>query len=336
MYSEQTATDIDDIPAMILSFAADRGWTVSSNTLTRPGGGITWTLATEKASPGYHIIRCYQDGLSSPNQRHTFTCLPRVRGTSGNPQVLTPSKIHLFGNEAPFDGPDSEPFIVCVIECGYNHYRHIYIGSVVKFGDFTGGDCICMNFFNQYYSGSTPTVSWSSNFHHFMFSAKHLANNSSGSYAPVDDRAGGVLIEHADNARSWRWFDGPYTTNGSLELLDGTEVFGGHSDGVNDGLVYRGKSDYAGANILVPVNLYCSDGNYGSDYRIRPVGMVSGARLINMDGLDPGASIQVGNRNWRVFPEFRKTVDTSYGRQSGDAYWIDETSYMLGLAYPED
>ena len=335
MYSTQTATDIEDIPALIRAFAADRGWTVNGDAITRPGGGIAWTISAEKQSFGYHIIRVYQDGLTGSAERHTFTCLPRLRGTSGNPQVLTPSKVHLFGNEDPFDGPDSEPFIVCVIECGYNHYRHVYIGGVVKFGDFTGGDCICMNFVNQYYSGGSPKNSWSSDWSKFMFSAKHSAN--SGSYAPpVGDRAGGVLIDHADNARPWRWFDGPYGASGSLELLNGSEVFGGHSDGVNDGLVYRGTSDYAGANILVPVNLYCSDGDYDEDYRIRPVGMVSGARLINMDGLDPGSSIQVGNRNWRVFPEFRKTLVTSYGILPGNAYWEDETSYLLGLAYPED
>ena len=193
MYSTQTATDIEDIPALIRAFAADRGWTVNGDAITRPGGGIAWTISAEKQSFGYHIIRVYQDGLTGSAERHTFTCLPRLRGTSGNPQVLTPSKVHLFGNEDPFDGPDSEPFIVCVIECGYNHYRHVYIGGVVKFGDFTGGDCICMNFVNQYYWGGSPTNSWSSDWSKFMFSAKHSANNNSGSYAPpVGARAGGV------------------------------------------------------------------------------------------------------------------------------------------------
>jgi hypothetical protein len=52
--------------------------------------------------------------------------------------------------------------------------------------------------------------------------------------------------------------------------------------------------------------------------------------------------VEVGNDNWRVFPEFSKRTEVTalYGTSRADGgaggyYPIYETSHMLGLAYPE-
>lgn len=340
-YSEQTATSILDIPALIAAFAAARGWTVGGTTLTRPGGGRSFEITASIDGTNNRRHRLFVTDTADPTLR-TFTQMPWVDGTSGNPFVLVPTKVHLFGNDTPWDEEGSEAaWIAAVIECGYNHYRHVFIGSMVKLGNYTGGEIICSNCHSYYWWGSGGSLQFDWDYNKYMFSAKHDVANGYDS-PPELLSAGGVYIDHAANARTYRQFDGPMHSQWATSFT-GSEVLGGHADQINGGLVRRGVSDFAGSNILVPVNLYVPDSvNTLEDVRFRPIGFVPGARLIDMRGIEPGESIQVGNDNWRVFPEFSKRTDQTiyYGSSRADGgaggfYWPYESSYMLGLAYPE-
>ena len=337
-YSEQAATAVTDIPALIAAFALARGWTVAGTTLTRPGGGKSFEVTASIGGTNNRQHRLFVTDVAVPTQR-ALTQLPWVDGTNGNPFVLTPTKVHLFGNDDPWE---EEPWIAAVIECGFNHYRHVYIGNVAKIGNYTGGEIICANCFSYWWSGSAGTVDYRSGLHKYMFSAHNDASNDFET-APTGLSAGGVNVVHANNATPWRRFDGPAFSNGRLNFA-GNEVLGGATDAINSGLVRRGVSDFAGSNILVPVNLFVPDSvNFlGTDARFRPIGFLPGVRMIDMRGIEPGESIQVGNDNWRAFPEFSKRTVTFVGygtsREDGGAggfYWPHETSYMLGLAYPE-
>lgn len=331
-YSEQTATVITDIPALISAFAEARGWTRSGNTITRPGGGRSFTISATIGGTNNREHRLFVTDNAAAARR-CWTQLPWVDGVSGNPFVLVPTKVHLFGNDDPWD---EEPWIAAVIECGYNHYRHVYIGNIAKLGNYTGGEIICANLFQFTYSGGSGSVSYESDNNQYLFSARHERTSA------ANDAVGGANIVHADNANPWRIFNGPASTNSGTSF-NGTEILGGAMDAINSGLVRRGLSDFAGSNILVPVNLYVPDStNFGSDVRFRPVGFCPGVRMVDMRGLEPGESIQVGNQDWRVFPEFSKRSAQSIGygtsRPDGGAggyYPPYETSYMVGLAYPE-
>ena len=332
-YSEQTVTAVGDIPALIAAFAAARGWTVAGTTVTRPGGGRSFVITASITGTKNQQHRVFVKDTAAPTQRGCWTQMPWVDGVSGDPFVLTPTKVHLFGDDDPWG---EEPWIACVIECGFNHYRHIYIGNIVKIGNYTGGEVICANSYTFYYSGGSGTRGYNINDNQYLFSCMHERTQA------ALDNVGGANIVHADNATPWRRFNGP-TSNNSETSFNGTEIFGGAQDGINSGLVWRGLSDFAGTNILVPVNLYVPDSaKFGSDVRYRPVGFVPGVRMIDMRGVEPGESIQVGNDNWRVFPEFSKRSQTTMGygtgRPDGGAggyYPAYETSYMLGLAYRE-
>ena len=332
-YSEQVATSVLDIPALIAGFAQARGWSVSGATITRPGGGRSFEITASIAGTNNREHRVFIKDTAAPTARGAWCQMPWVDGTSGNPFVLTPTKVHLFGNDDPWD---EAPWIAAVIECGYNHYRHVYIGNIAKIGNYTGGEVISANTFRASTTGSRGTWYYESDYNQYLFSCRHERDGA------ALDSVGGANIVHADNATPWRIFNGPSGTN-AYRNFTGNEILGGAMDAINSGLVRRGISDYAGSNILVPVNLYVPDStNFGDDVRFRPVGFVPGVRMIDMRGMEPGESIQVGNDNWRVFPEFSKRTVESIGygtdRPDGGAggfYPPYETSYYVGLAYPE-
>lgn len=334
-YSEQIVTAVGDIPALIASFAANRGWGVSGTTLTRPGGGRSFEITASIDGTNNRQHRVTVANAAEPTQL-CRTQMPWINGTANNPFILTPTKLHLFGNDDPWEGA---PWIGVVIECGYNHYRHLYIGNMVKVGDYGGGEIISANHVTPTTSGSGGTYSLTTNSTKFLFSAQHSAEA-----AMSGDNSGGVFIEHEENERIYRRFHGPTGTNSRLNL-NPNMVLGGARDAINSGLVTRGLSDYAGANILVPVNLFATDSfNFsGNDVRFRPIGYPPGVRMINMQGTEPNESIEVGNENWRVFPEFSKRENTvsTYGTSrpdggAGGYHPTHETSYYLGLAYRED
>lgn len=334
-YAVNVITDIDQIPAELAAFASARGWTVVGTTITRPGGGLSFEITTAKYLPADPPVSKQQliiTDTATPTQR-AWTSLPQLDGTDlDNPVILTPTKIHMFGNDTPYD---PAPYIAFVIECGYNHYRHGYIGNMVKYGSYTGGEVISLNYFSQGFIGPDGSITFDSLDHRYGFSAR---NNAGAGTGPVGLDSGGANIVHVDNINTWRKFDGP-TTPIALNDLLGDELFGGNQDTVNSGLVRRGFSDFAGAGVLVTPLLFCSNGADGVDYRIRPLGFPAGVRLINMQDISPGDQIAVGTRQWRCFPEFQKNDATTVYRggagTSTGFWWEDETSYLVGLAYPE-
>lgn len=346
-YSVQTATDMTDLPGLVAAFALARGWTVNDTTITRPGGGRSFELYAVKRtnkfeSPHRFGVR----DTAAPQARQTWISAPQVGGTYNPPIPSPPTKVHLFGNDAPYDEEGAvAPWIGVVIEFGYNSYRHLYIGNMVKFGDYEGGEVISGNHYRQsnmnYWD---TTISFTDPFNKYLFSGGFYTSNSGnpeGNNMPSLSAGGGANIQHADNAVPWRMFGNQYRDdNNFIRNLKGDTIYGGMGDGaLAAGLVRRGVSDYAGADILIPYTLFVPNGTQGDDYRIRPVGFPAGPRAINMRNLQSEASISVGNRNWRVFGEFRRSSVQQSVRVAGDgvvgSWWDQETSYFLGVAYPE-
>lgn len=342
-YSEQITTTVTDIPALIASFALARGWSVSGTTITRPGGGKSFEITASIGGTNNRDHLVYVKDTAAPTANYVYTAMPWFNGTYLNPVVQTPTKVHLLGND-PVGSPgvyEPEPWIACIIECGYNLYRHIYIGNMVKAGDYTGGEVISANMFNRdlRYSSATGTDTYGftstsgAPAHRYLFSARFGTNG-----IPAGAGNGGVNVVHADNDTPFRIFDGPietYAQNG----FTGVSVFGGNADNVASGLVAKGLSDYAGSNILVPVNLFAPDSDLiGANVKFRPLGYVAGVRMINVSGINPGDAILVGSKTWRVFPEFSRQTETTmpYGAANPDGFYYPyETSYMIGLAYEE-
>jgi hypothetical protein len=334
MYVEQAVSSLGAIPAHVATFAAARGWGTVGVTLTRPGGGRSFTL---QASDDENRLTVF-DAADSANRRANIR-RPLLGGGLDTPVEFAPTKIHMFGDTEP------EPFIAVVVEFGFNYYRHLYIGNMVKKGSYAGGEVICGNGpIDTAVSFLGASQSYKSTYNKYLFSARHRHNNDQPSHdagvAFVGAQAGGVNVVHASNLASWRRFDGPEGGNNVANSFDGTEVFGGAADNFMLGLLQRhGRAEFGAASVLNPINLFCPAGDLDADYRIRPIGHPAGVFAVNMVGLNPGQQIVLGTQHFRVFPEWRRTLTESFARGGGGAngfYFLDETSYMLGLAYPED
>jgi hypothetical protein len=316
MYQEIAVSSVADIPAAIASFANTVGWTVSGLNLTRPGGGDQFTL--------FHTIAGTNNQLkdvgvmrAADNTHKAYCRSPRLNGSSGDlPFVPNPSKIHCIGGLTP------EPYIGVVIEFGFNLYRHLYIGNMEKLGSYTGGEVFSASNFPDTNSSLAFTINYLNNFSvQNLFSGSHVYE--------VALNSGGVKVLHADSAVTWRKFKG--AVGFGQHLGQTTEsVWGGFNDSYNDALLARGKSTYAGAGILVPINSFVARVG-GADPYFTMIGRPAGVRLVRMDGIDPSQAIEVGNKVWRCFPQFRKSDSSIVSRGS---WWnATESSYLVGLAY---
>lgn len=327
-YLEQAIVNLADLPQRIADFAALRGWTVAGRVLTRPGGGRSFEVGFTQGTNGYAQVWC-RDFLI--NTRFARFSQPRRQGTLQNPIVLAPTKVHFFGSDAPFTA-ENPAYIAVVVEFGFNCFRHMFIGNIVKVGNYDGGELISANNWSEEYNVNSRNTSFTSAGVKNLFAAGH---NHSTDNAQA---SGGLNANHPDNPAPWRIFDSSSPgTNNMLINLTGAEVFGGWSDQVNGVLAMRGFAPYAGGVVLVPINLYGSRANDGNNVRFFPFGYVPGVRLVRMDDIDPGQQIAIADQTWMVFPEMSKDSRASTQRDQGNGYYWDyETSGFLGLAYRMD
>jgi hypothetical protein len=300
-YQEISVSSVTEIPAAANAFMAANGISVPF-TLSAAIGGTN--------NQDKDVIATHANG------NRAFCRSPKLNGSQNNPFVPAPTKIHCFGGTSPVH------WCAVVIEFGYNLYRHLYLGHMEKLGDYTGGEVVAATNFPDAQSSQNFTIGYDD--------AQYLFNAAQNYAAQAG--SGGVMVTHADNPIAWRFFKAPKNIFLSLANIPGDAVLGGYADSWNDILLARARTSYAGAQILVPVNLLVSRGG-GSDGYFSPIGKPSGVRMVRMDGLDPGAQIDVGNKKWRVFPQIRKSESTSVSRGT---YWNStETSWMVGLAYLE-
>lgn len=310
------------IPA-ITAFATARGWTVSGAKVTRPGGGKTFALSYTSG-----VFRVEEDGVAANYTRFSD---PSLRGTDVNGGSVAErpavSGLHLFGDTAP------APFLVAVLEYGFNLYRHLYIGSMEIVGGYTGGEVIS----STMQRASRASLDFPLNVRrpentNWLFGGRRQTN--SGTSGQLADDAGGVNVVHASNPTPWRRFRAEIPGNGYA--FTGTEALGGLGSGFSDALVQRGRANYAGASILTPINLFAIQGANPNHHFI-PIGSPAGVRMVLMDGIDPGGEITLGNQTWKCFPQLSKQTEYLVPEQNGqNRGWAQyESSEFWGLAYPK-
>jgi hypothetical protein len=246
--------------------------------------------------------------------------------------VSLPTKIHLIGKLAGGSSNPSESFIAGVIEYGFNLYRHFYLGHIEKITAFDGGELTTGSAF-QVTGKSTRTVNYMDNGDtYYPFSANTNVNGDAGN--------GGAYINHVANAVPWRMFSsaagvGGQTIDTFLATYGGAMILGGIKDGINTGYLACGKSPFAAAQVMAPVNLYIGKRIASAQY-FQAVGRAAGARMVNMEDLEPGVEVSVGTQLWRVFPVFSKTSakSTTYVINTpSNGFPPTNTSYFMGMAY---
>jgi hypothetical protein len=326
MYSSVSVSSILDIPAEIGTFADAVGWTTD---LTLPNEPILTHPSLPGAIP--FKVRALISGTN--NQNHdvivesanpivTNTAVlrsPRLAGSSNNPTVPLPTTIHLFGSLTP------EPFIACVVEYNTNLFRHLYIGNMEKIGAYDGGEVICAS------RGAGSVLSSNVNYN-ATNAFKWLFGSRGATSAFPESQCGGVHIDHVDSPEAWRTFFGDYGST-PFDSFTSKNVSGGYNDAINDGYVSRGRSPFAGVNILVPINLYAAR-PITLDVTFRPIGRPAGVRNIHIQDIEPGQEITLGADTWKIFPAVSKRTETAMpGTSLGGNYREFETSGYLGHAF---
>lgn len=342
-YSVSAISSVNEIPALLKSFADTLGYT----TTTVSGTSVTVKHPTYTPAKVFTVSALITGSAATLRHQIAVACSaagattaiaespkmnPSGVDSAGSVVVSLPTKIHLFGKLAGGASDPAESFIAGVIEYGFNLYRHFYLGYIEKVTAFDGGELTTGSAF-QPVGRPAQTVSYMDNDDTiYPFSANTNVNGDAGN--------GGAYIDHVGNAVPWRLFSsaastGSQTLDTFLATYGGSMILGGIKDSINTGYLACGKSPYAAAQMMAPVNLYIGKRIAGAQY-FQAVGRVAGARMVNMEDLEPGVEVAVGTQLWRVFPVFAKsavksTAYTIYTTANG--FPAMNTSYYLGMAY---
>lgn len=344
-FSEVAVSSIADVITQIALFANGQGWTTTVGgggaTLRRPlsttgkdvdlttDDFVTWAL-TPDLTAKKPSIGISGDKLLAGEGARVF--MPRFTGPAAAPVVPLPTKLYCFG------AGDPEPYLSFAIEFGFNLFRLIYIGTTDRIGGYKGGDCC-----------SVTNMPASPFYALYPMRYPNLLKNLFR--AAIDQIT--VDIPGEGDLRGGTAFyigagqDGPVSRKAQISRssspsnfrnsIDSSLVFGGWGDGPDDLLMSHGFADFAGDQLIFPINLFTPVGS-GPSALFRPLGSVRGIRNVNMRNIEPGERITVGNKSYRVFPSIRKTNDPVVTSASTNAVrtWPDfDASYLFGVAMLE-
>lgn len=329
-YAVHAITSITEIPALWAAFAASAGFIVdnsvpSAPTIKHPGyaGGLPFRMQTSISGLN-HDIRV-DSATVVTNVSVTRSPILNPTLTTGGAAAVLPTKVHFIGDTT------GEPFLATVVEYGFNLYRHVYVGYMEKSSSYSGGEVISGSNFapTELGSGVQSTV----------------YNAARSIYQPpfcvsTNLEAGGVRVVHANSPAAWRRFWATGTTSSATistfaSTSRGVTVLGGWRDNVNTGYANSGQSNFSSSAILSPVNLLITKDNSGKTV-FQQIGRVSGARMVNVRNIEPGAQVAVGSKNWIVFPCISKRSDPTYQQASpasGSRYPNINNSSHEGMAY---
>lgn len=351
--AEIALTNVSDIPPAIAQFAAGCGWIASGasagNATVRrvpatgagepdEGGGsaLPWkiqsgefrtTSSGQGPNPEGTRFDTSADYVRIFNETATVAAgmalmiSPNLGPADRyNPIIPKPTKLWCFGNE-----PDElAQWLGFVVEYGFNQYRHIYIGSLDRAGQYVGGDAISASMASRIPENRSD----------FTWNCRPLFRGSfsAGIWEPEHRDAAGSVVNLPNGLKRFSMEQGALPQSRLLADF----CFGGLGDGVDDMLVNRGFADFSGEQLLFPINpLYTVQ--TGIDWRTRAIGTVRGVRNVNMKNLEPGQLVSVGNYNWRVFPissKLTRMTDPLEGSEAPTRGWPRfETSGWWGHAY---
>lgn len=354
-HTTTAVTSINDIPNLVRTFAAGLGYTtvdLGSNQITvqHPtyAGAKVFTVKPNISGSGATLRERIEISTDVASSTSALCESPKLNPTqtlsTAGVVLMQPTQLHLFGNLESDVGDTSLTglsFIAGVIEYGFNLYRHFYLGYIEKLSAYDGGEVIsgARCWVSHQTSGSVVNIQ---HWHHEETGYPFSGDNSSNTAVTHETVTGGAHISHANNPTPWRKFF--YSAGASAASFDAafatkgdSLIMGGYKDCVNSGYLLAGKSPYAGAQILTPINLYIGKRVSSQQFFI-PVGRPGGARLVHMEDLEPGQTITIGSSVWRVFPVFSKQASAYMTKIAGgfpanSGFPPNNSSHYVGMAY---
>lgn len=338
-YQEYAVASIDDIIARIVDFTTPLGFHVSSTATsvvlrTSSDTGVRYTLSKRPpAADSERFLDVTTTGLPTPLDFSLRA--PRVGGAAvGSFVDLTPTKMFAISLSDP------EPYMVFVIEYGYNNVRHLYIGNMNKAGTYGGGEVIDVTGFRSTMTtGQTATIAGRLLTTNRTMFRGLFSGNADLTTFPLD-RRGGVHLESPSmptgprfnvatvsnyNANSWTL---------ASAALNG--VGGGYADGLNDPTVVASVNRAENYAALIPINLFLPRNIQGTP-RMYAIGNPVGVRMFNMLDAEPYTTFTVGSQTWHGFPAVRRNptpeLYSNATSTTTQGYILEENSYLLGYAY---
>lgn len=300
VYETGTATGPADlISTKLAGFAVTNGWTVQSVA----GGFVQFLKGSVRVNLAWDSANIYgqmsvgYDGGAAWNAQPTRSAAYAV----GNIQAGPYTAYHFYsGTES-----GAEYLHVCV-EWSAGNYWHMMLGTLIKFGTYTGG---------QYYDSLNVQQNY-----------KQLPYSQGTHRAPFDGFGTGYDYDsgqiRADiDGKTNNWLTQGYT-------WDGNKYTGGMRGGLYGNLIY--PIGYQKYNSLTPIHPIVVFGDRPSGLRSL-LGRVPDLRQLSMRNVTPAQLITIGSDNWHCFPLWTRS-DAS-GVYLTTPAGQPQYSHYLGIAY---
>lgn len=292
VYETGIATSPSDLLTKLITFATANGWTVNTPTSGKVfingsilcgvkdnasdvqfRGGVTYAAGSAwDAQTGAASNSCSINTGSGPFSAYHF-----YSGTEG-------ASVYLQG----------------VVEISAGIYRHFFIGTLVKFGTYTGGEYVDASYHDQ----TTNIINNPASSNHNYICDQSNANTRWGHVrTSVDARAN--------------------TFSGLVNLGNqtATSASGDVRGAMTDNLFSVGYARWNLRTILEPMRVYV----------VRPsslrstMGRIPNMRLLNLVNFSAGEEFAIGGDTWKAFPVF--------ARQTGAVGSTTPSSGLYGYAY---
>lgn len=302
-YATGTSTGPADlIGTKLAAFAAANGWSVSSVS----GGFFQFINGSIRANLAWDSVTVVGQMSAGYASGSAWNAQPDNSGivAQGNVQAGPFTSYHFYaGSEA------GHQYLHCIVEWSAGNYWHLFIGELVKFGAYTGGQYLDMLWVHPNYK----QLPYTQGLHRAPFDSFGQGadpTNSGQIRADIDAKTNNWLI--TASANSWT----------------GNSFTGGMRGGLYGNLVHPiGYQKYNSLTPMHPVDIF---GDRGANLR-SPIGRVPDTRQVSMRNLTPGQLMTVGSDQWQCFPLW--TRSDSSGAYLTTPAGQPQYSHYLGIAY---
>ncbi len=297
-YQTGTFSSPADLVSTIQAFATTNGWTLSGNVLKK--GSVYAAVWAD----GVDVK--VQGGLGESGGVLTSPCpdTGHIDGGDasypyfGELQSSYPATYHLFAHTNP-------DVILCAVNYNVVWWQWMAFGSIVKYGDWVGGEFYCGPHNGSMLSaGQTDAYrvqssgSWLSSGLALFWGGKENWGNTypDGSYLHCE-------------IDGYTWASSTRETGG----LSAAYLKARHPEVMGD-LIKNSVSTWNQQATLIPYYLFADR----PDSKQSLIGQVEHIRSLRLDNLNPGDIITIGSDKWMVFPWVKK--DLSLGYSSSGPY----------------
>lgn len=235
-------------------------------------GGAYVTLAWKTTSPDFiYLNTCTNNPTSGRLNQQTGASTNGSGSGSMRVELGTaPLRFHMFS-----DGNHSH----CVVEWLGGVYQHISVGSLTKYGTWTGGLYVTGSYWDRVQASGGNYTAWTSGYHTRPFDAMPSSNGQVYGHVRVDYL--GLTVAQFGNS----------AITGNIAF--GLPLWGSRY------LYERSPNTFNGRAPLLPIEVTLGLEDSSTPTHHIPLGRVENCSYINITNLNPGDTVLT---DWMVFP----------------------------------